>query len=333
MMMLRELPTPLLCKCLLGAKKDPHLRVGVFFCESENRKVTSLKPTKEYKELVSLLKERGLTIKDEERALRQLTEISYYRLSGYSFQFLKGSSNRFRSGTSFDTIVEIYHFDQALRKIIFSALEKIEVYSRNQIAHNFSLKYGSDGHYDVENFTNDLYYNSFLETLDKQIEKNRSTPFVYHHIANYNRKMPLWCAVEILPFSALSRFYNNIKVEGKEVICKSIGLRKPEILGNWLHCFSVLRNLCAHYGRLYNLQLSPKINLEKKLLRTTYKGVYTDSLFAYALAMLRMMPSFKEEFKNELIALIDASLNSIEIGHLGFPDNWKDILLSTRTAI
>lgn len=42
-----------------------------------------IKPHLEYPELVARLKERGMIIPDEARAIRKLSQIGYYRLSGF----------------------------------------------------------------------------------------------------------------------------------------------------------------------------------------------------------------------------------------------------------
>lgn len=50
----------------------------------------SIKPFKEYPELVSKLKERGMIIYSESYAERKLAQVGYYRLSGFwqSFKIL-----------------------------------------------------------------------------------------------------------------------------------------------------------------------------------------------------------------------------------------------------
>mgnify|MGYP001806900426 CR=1 FL=1 len=41
------------------------------------------KPFKSYEELLDLLTERGMQVEDKERALRKLSQVGYYRLSGF----------------------------------------------------------------------------------------------------------------------------------------------------------------------------------------------------------------------------------------------------------
>jgi abortive infection bacteriophage resistance protein len=48
-----------------------------------------IKPTLSVQDQIKLLKNRGLEIPDEAKAERYLLNISYYRLSGYMYPFLK----------------------------------------------------------------------------------------------------------------------------------------------------------------------------------------------------------------------------------------------------
>lgn len=62
---------------------------------------------------------------------------------------------------------------------------------------------------------------------------------------------PIWVAVEIFSIGMLSRFYANMKLEDKKYISKRIFNTGPFHLQSWLVCLTNLRNLCAHYMRLY----------------------------------------------------------------------------------
>ena len=64
------------------------------------------KPALSFDQQLDLLRQRGLSVADNARALHWLRQISYYRLSAYwlPFEYPKGTSGaRFLPGTSFDT--------------------------------------------------------------------------------------------------------------------------------------------------------------------------------------------------------------------------------------
>ena len=65
------------------------------------------KPEKSNSDLIIEWKKRGLLIPDEQRALRYLDFISYYRLYAYSIPFKITASHKFRTNTSFDDILDL----------------------------------------------------------------------------------------------------------------------------------------------------------------------------------------------------------------------------------
>ena len=66
-----------------------------------------LKRKKTFDEQIDLLKNRNLIIDNEKQAKYILSKVNYYRLSGY-FKYFYQSENRFKEGTSFDDIYNIY---------------------------------------------------------------------------------------------------------------------------------------------------------------------------------------------------------------------------------
>lgn len=286
-----------------------------------------LKPACTIDEQISKLINRDMTIEDKSEAARALQQMNYYRISGYAFQFLKGNDH-YKKGTSLKAILRLMEFDTTLRQTLMSALEYIEIYARTQIAYWFSLNHNRDGgaHYHPEFFVSEEFHAEYIENLERQIERNHSQLFVAHHLQHFHGKMPLWCAVEILSFSTISKLYNNMKTEDKELIAANMDTDASH-LSNWLHCFSILRNACAHYSRLYDVICSPKASLDGAFLRK-YPEVSLDSLFAYIIAMLRIMPD--EKRKTRLITSLDALFeeynDTIQCSCLGFPKGWRAIL-------
>lgn len=58
-------------------------------------KVSYSKQLISFEEQVSLLKERGMYVEDENKALHILQNVSYYRLSGYWYPLLADKKNMF----------------------------------------------------------------------------------------------------------------------------------------------------------------------------------------------------------------------------------------------
>jgi abortive infection bacteriophage resistance protein len=84
------------------------------------------KPALNFLQQAQLLISRGL-IADESELKTFLSQVNYYRFSGYLYPFRVSASDDFVPGTTFDQVKEIYYFDQDLRSLTFSAIGIIEI--------------------------------------------------------------------------------------------------------------------------------------------------------------------------------------------------------------
>ena len=80
------------------------------------------------------------------------------------------------------------------------------------------------------------------------------SPVVKHHNDKYGGSLPIWAAVEISTFGTMSKLYKNMLPADQAAIAKQFDLT-PTLLNSWLRAFVEVRNICAHYGRLYNKAL------------------------------------------------------------------------------
>ncbi|MCL2176036.1 MAG: Abi family protein, partial [Treponema sp.] len=128
------------------------------------RKIPYTKLPLTIQEHIELLKARGLKIPDEEKATRYLQNISYFHLSGYMYPFLADKKqHQYKTGSSFDDIINLYRFDRELRVLIFSTIEKIEVAIRAQISNHFTVETKNPFWYtDVNNFSFPSEHKDFL---------------------------------------------------------------------------------------------------------------------------------------------------------------------------
>ena len=71
---------------------------------------------------IAILKSRGLSIPDEEKAKDFLIRNNYYRISGYSLTLR--SHDVFFPSTNFQNIIDIYEFDHEMRHILLNYIIK-----------------------------------------------------------------------------------------------------------------------------------------------------------------------------------------------------------------
>lgn len=287
------------------------------------------KPIK-FNEQLNKLIEYGMVVNDKEKSLKILQEINYYRFTGYTIQFRKGLSNNYIEGTSFETIYSIYKFDEKLRNIFRKNIEKIEIYYKTQIAYHFSISKCITGshnqHYAENNFYNKKGYKEVMNSLYNEKRYYKDTSVFKHHKQKYSSEMPLWVIVELISFSNMSKLYNAMYYSEKDEIAKAVGTGR-KILENHLHCLSVLRNKCSHAARLYNTNFSPPAKLPKKFLQK-YCNIKNDSLFAYALILLKRLPNqeSKKIFLLDINILIKKYEKYIDIELIGFTEDYLKIM-------
>lgn len=236
---------------------------------------------KSYADQLQILKDRGLQVRDEAQALLDLERIGYYCLSGYWYPFrqlkaqpagLSFREDDFVAGSTFEDVVALYVFDKNLRLLALDALERIERALRVDVAyllgahdcfahHEPALFHGNFSRRQIARGRNagKTDHDVWLERYDTLVYQNRRQPFVAHNLTKH-QKLPIWVAVEILDFGALSRLFAGMKFADKATIAAKYGLATGLELEQWLRSLNLIRNVSAHHSRLWNmnvLELSP----------------------------------------------------------------------------
>lgn len=290
-----------------------------------------LKKPLDFEEQIKRLKDHGMIIEDEEKAICILQKINYYRFTGYALQFrMDPQDSNYVEGTTFESVYNLYMVDEHLRDLFRMYIEKAEVYYRTQIAYGFSinkcLKSPHDQHYDESNFYNKEGYNQVIDSFNREKNYYKDSLIVKHHKNKYASKMPLWVMVELMSFSNISKLYSSMYISEKETIAQAVGV-KYKTLENHLHCLSVLRNKCAHAARLYNTEFNPPARFTKTFLQKNPE-VKNDSLFAYALVLLKRLPdaNSKRKLVDSIELVIEQYKDDIDMSLIGFPENYLEIL-------
>lgn len=277
---------------------------------------------------ITLLKQRGLILGDELRALHLLQNISYYRLSGYWYPLLADKQRHiFKPGSTFEAAYNIYKFDSELRKLIIAELEKIEVAVRTQTAYILSTQYHAHWFEDSSLFSNPVRHTKVLAKIEE--EYNRSDEeFITAFKAKYSDHFPPnWMTMEIASFGTLSILYGNLQPgRAKRSIAAYFGL-PDTVFASWLHCIVYVRNICAHHSRLWNKILSIRPLMPRSPRNTfialpasgTQQTYFVLSMIIYLLNTVNPNHSFISRFKELL-----NRYPSIDVRAMGFPINWEN---------
>jgi len=221
------------------------------------------KPPLNYKDQLSQLKKRGLTVNNEVRALHLLENISYYRLSAYWYPLLKSpkSAHKFKEKSTFKRGFELYCFDRELRQLVINDLEKVEVAVRAKLIYVLAHANGANWYQDQNLFTNQQSFQKSLDKLKTELQRSDED-----FIKSFNKKYsdplpPSWMIFEIASFGVLSHYYSNLKPgKSKREIANYFGLDDTTFM-SWLHTLTYVRNLCAHHSRFWNkrMRIQPQI--------------------------------------------------------------------------
>lgn len=289
------------------------------------------KPAIDIDAQIALLRARGLTIVDENRACHYLRFIGYYRLSGYALVFQvnynSDGSHRFHPGANFDDILDLYIFDRKLRLAVVDALERIEVAVRATLSHEMSISHGTHWFMDAAYFIPTYDHAVFLDHVKKEIGHDPSRAharqvFIQHYYDKYDdpELPPSWMVFEVLSFGSVSQVFKKLKRENLKPVAIAFGL-DGGVLASWLHAISYLRNLVAHHQRLWNRSFTIKPIPAKR---------YADDLkdpsrfYAQAVIIQALLKIIAPDSQwSQRLSQIIAEHPKVPNHRMGFPVDWQ----------
>lgn len=287
------------------------------------------KSPKTFNEQVELLQSRGMEVEDTARARRYLSHLNYYRLAAYWLPFEQSHDpHLFKTGTSFETVLEHYIFDRELRLLVMDAIERTEVSLRTSWAYHLSHAHGPHAHLDSTLFKTHSRWAHPANVRMLQEDVRRSSEVFIRHFRQYDEPLPpLWAICEIMTLGQLSKWYANLKHRrDRNTIARVYGLNEVNLI-SFLHHLSIVRNHCAHHARLWNREFTfgwklPKrtpVFLPVNFNRDEPKRLY-NTLVMLAYLMDRINPN---SWKERLFALF-AKHPVVSQQSMGFPEDWRE---------
>jgi abortive infection bacteriophage resistance protein len=301
-----------------------------------------LKPALTVDQQIDLLIQRGMHVPDRKQAHHHLTHISYYRLRAYWLPFemvpQNGEGHAFKNDADFATVLAIYNFDRELRLLLTDAIERVEISLRTRFANVLTLRYGPFAHQDSRLFTKKHVWEKSHEELTKEFIRSRET-FAEHYRKQYQEldSPPLWVACELLSLGQLSRWLQNTRLpKDRQKIANTYGLDE-KVLVSFVHHLSVVRNHCAHHGRMWNRKLSLKMqipskkpaNLSMQFNPHEDRRLYnTLTMLTYLMSLISPSSSWRERIKT-----LVQDTPQIDPVDMGFPANWTNMSIWRELSI
>jgi abortive infection bacteriophage resistance protein len=277
-----------------------------------------------------ILKERGLTVENEEDALKFLHSVSYFRFANYLQPMEQSTeSHQFLPNSSFTFATKLYVFDRELRSLVFTAIQDIEIAFRTRIIHYFSMEHGPFWFMDSNKFKNQNIFNSCLDNIAAEVNRSRED-FIAEYYSNYTAPSfpPAWKTLEVVSFGTLSKLFCNFKDNSvKKKVAKEFKLPLYLYLENWIKCIAVLRNACAHHARIWNRRF-PTMPIMPEYLPSSWVviGNFRPNKLYHqlcCLAYLEQSIAANGNFSKRLLVLMEKNEN-INTRSMGFPQEWKN---------
>lgn len=302
------------------------------------------KPALSNTDLLARWQAKGLVVACSADAERALNFIGYFRLRGYALPLMTQTpaGRHFKPGVTFDHILARYEFDRDLRSITLGQLERIEVAVRSVISNQMSLRYGPFwylnhpaqvlGHAAGHRGKSEPFpLGGFLGEVERETHRSKDQ-FAQHYFNTYTEPLlpPSWLMAECLSFGKWSLLYKHLQKADpahpnpKKAVAKAFGL-SVSLLESWLHALTILRNTCAHHGRVWNRRFAyrPEVYAQAPHHFRDPQSYYC---LAVVMRLFSRVVDAHDEWPIRLMDLFKAH-PGIDPADLGFPLGWEADLI------
>ncbi|MGW9527991.1 Abi family protein [Paenibacillus terrae] len=238
-----------------------------------------MKPFKTHRQQLSILRSRGMTIKNGSKALRVLEQENYYNvINGYKDFFLQTNASgtflspeTYKNGATFDELYMLFKFDRELRNCLLEYLLKFEASLKSKISYRYSEKYPDAHAYLIhKNYNRDpsklKSVVGLIATLSNTIKQKSNSRTIGHYLDRHEG-VPLWVLINYLTIGNINFLYqclteplrNRIAKDFAEYYVKDYGASlhfTSQMLDDIIKTTNFFRNVCAHEERLYNFSLN-----------------------------------------------------------------------------
>lgn len=299
------------------------------------------KEFKTIEEQIEILKRRKLNLNEENASKILRNNNYYYLINGYKDLFVVKTNDGelYMDGVNLEEIYSLYKFDSELRINLLKYILIIERRMDTYIAYEFSKQYGYKNYLLEDNFNNTnanienitKLISEVISDMEKQIQIGNR---MLNHYMNQYGYVPFWVLIRIMTFGEISKFFGLMKQKDQNAISKNFNV-KEKILKSYLGNLAIVRNLCAHDEKLYDIRLRKSIASTQyhellNLSNTGYKDLFSTIIILKSLLEEKDFTKFYNILINDLEELKE-NVKSISFDKvlykMGFPKNYKDLLI------
>ena len=139
-----------------------------------------------------------------------------------------------------------------------------------RLSNYFCVTYGVLGYQDSQNFSSSVFHHSFMPSAQTQPARSIREFSIKEFSGELRRRRDSFlCVGGNFQLWNTFQIFQNLKNPDKKAIASTYQVAIP-YLESWIESISYVRNICAHYGRLYNTKLTkkPKIYKEDQVLES-----------------------------------------------------------------
>lgn len=286
-----------------------------------------VKPALTFDEQTDLLLGRGM-VAERPDLLSRLRSVSYYRLSGYWYPF-RLEDDTFREGTTLAAVWSRYTFDRRFRLLVMDAIERVEICLRTELVYCLAHEQGAFGYSDSANLPglSAEKYAKFIEQACDDYGRGREM-FVKHFRTTYGADHPYppyWVITELMTFGTLLTLFRGSPSAIKKRIAARFGVA-DKVFESWLGALNVVRNICAHHGRLWNRELGYKPMIPRKDARWHEPVEVPDDRAFGILTILRYLLDdiAPQSGWTGRLEELHVEYPAVPRRSMGYPDDWRD---------
>lgn len=126
----------------------------------------------------------------------------------------------------------------------------------------------------------------------------------------------------MLDFGSIFNLYTGLKGKQQQQIAKLYGINNAKVFASWLKSLNYIRNICAHHGRLWNVNIDVIAQIDKNI--SVFQQLDNKRIYFYLKMIQHLMtvisPSSSWEIElNKLLSQFPVPRNkAIALTGLGF---------------
>lgn len=264
-------------------------------------------------EQIGLLKSRGMTIANVEKAKEVLFDVGYFRLGFYWFPFEESypdkekRNHQFKDSANFDDAVKLYYFDFKLRNILLKAISRIEIAFRTKVIYLVSNANKNKPTWFADpSVVSSKQAREFKDKVYNDLAAHYPVIAMHHRHHINDIYAPAWKTMEFMTLGEVLHLFKSIKDETiKQRVATEFNIRRLATFVNYMQLIKNIRNSCAHSNVLYDFTPEKSIRKGPAMLKGIGQNQNLNGALHVILYMLKQVSENRyNEWKKEINDII-----------------------------